>query len=342
MPERTDMTPAESEMLDLLVDLHIDTGKPISSQMLRGRYRIPASTAQIRGILHRLEEKGYLFKPHVSAGRVPSDAGYRHYVDRLGTVGIPGRRMIETIRSRLGREHEDVRDVMIRTSRLIGELTSCVGLMVGVSGPGGDIERLRIVQREGSRGMVVLEMSGGRQRSVDLDFGRRHRPEVIARATQIMNERIAGYPVEEAHERLISYLREVSGIEREIAAAVAAESLYLFSGDYDIEYYFDGMDRSGLNAELYSPRVLTSLVRLMGRKSLILEAFKGRFGRGTVVTIGRENRLGGLEDLTLVTRALPGGVCEGLLGVIGPTRMSYRLVLTLLDGTARELQRPRS
>ncbi|MDD3642786.1 MAG: hypothetical protein PHQ19_04905 [Candidatus Krumholzibacteria bacterium] len=342
MPERIDMTPAESELLDLLVDLHIETGGPVSSRMLRRRYRIPASTAQIRGILHRLEEKGYLYKPHVSAGSVPGDAGFRHYVDGLGDVSAPQRRLAETIRARLGRENEDVRDVMMRTSRLIGELTSCMGLMVGIFGPGGTVERLRIIQHEGSRGLVVLDIRGGRERSVGIDFGRRHRIEIIARAAQIMNERIAGYPVEEAHERLIGYLREGSGAEREIAAAVAAESLYLFSGDCDVEYYFDGMDKSGMNAEFADPRVLTSLVRLMGRKSLILEALKGRFGRGTIVTIGRENRLGGLEELALVTRALPGGACEGLLGVIGPMRMSYRLVLSLLDGTARELQRPRS
>jgi heat-inducible transcriptional repressor len=342
MPERIDISPIESEMLDLLVDLHIETGSPVSSRTLQRRFRIPASTAQIRGILHRLEEKGYLFKPHVSAGRVPSDSGYRHYVDGLGTVGAPGRHLVETIRTRLGRENDDVRDVMMRTSRLIGELTSCMGLMVGVPGPGGTVGRLRIVQREGSRGLVVIEIRDGRDRSVDIDLGRRHRAEIISRAAQIMNERIAGYPLEEAHERLLSFLREGSGSEREIAAAVAAESTYLFSADYNLEYYFDGIDRSSMSTELTDPRVLTPLVRLMGRKNLILEALRGRFGRGTVVTIGRENRLGGLEELTLVTRALPGGACEGLLGVIGPMRMSYRLVLTLLDGTARELQRPRT
>lgn len=341
MAEQIDLNPLESELLGLLVDLHIDSGRPVSSRMLQRRYRIPFSTAQIRGLLHRLEEKGYLFKPHVSAGRVPSEAGYRRYVDTLGSAAMPDRRLVEAIRARLGRDRDDVRDVMMRASRLIGELTSCMGLMVGVSGPGGTIERLRIVQREGTRAIVVIGITGGRERAVEIDLGRRHRSEIITRAAQIMNERIAGYPIEEAHERLTGYLREGSGIEREIAASVAAESLYLFSGDYDVEFYFDALDSSGAGAELADPRVLTSLVRLMGRKSLILEALKGRFGRGTVVTIGRENRLGALEEMALVTRALPGGHCEGLLGVIGPMRMSYRLVLPLLDGTARELQRQR-
>lgn len=341
MPHSSELSATESRMLRDVIDLHIETGKPVSSRMLQRRYRLSISTAQIRGVLHKLEEKGYLFKPHVSAGRVPSDAGYRQYVDGLGAIALPQRRLIDLIRVRLGRDLADVRDVMGRTSRLIGELTSCMGLMAGVFGPGGTVERIGIVQREGTRGMVVLRISGGCERAVDIDLGRRHRPEIIARAGQIMSERLQGCPVEEAGERLGAFLREGSGHEREIAEAVAAESHYLFGGGYDIEYYFGAIDARETNPELGNPRVLQSLVRLMGEKSLMLEALKGRFGRGTMVTIGRENRLGELEDFSLVTRAVPGGTCDGLLGVLGPMRMSYRLVISLLDGMAHELRRRR-
>ena len=145
------VTPIESGLLRSVVDLYVETGKPVSSRMLKKRYRLGYSSANIRAILHRLEIRGLLYKPHVSAGRVPSDAGYRLYVDGIGRPGRPARRVIERLRARVSRDTEDIREVMSKTSKLISELTSCVGLMVGVFGPGGRVRRLDLIQKEGHR-----------------------------------------------------------------------------------------------------------------------------------------------------------------------------------------------
>jgi len=339
MKELEGMTPLESRMLIDLVELYIDTGRPVSSKDLKRHLGLEISTAKIRQVLHALEEKGFLFKPHVSAGRIPGDRGYRYYVDSIVPAGRPGGRILEEIRSRVGRDWEDIREVMARTSRLLGELTNCMGLVVGSFGPGGDVERLEMVRLEGERVLVLLRMSDGRTRRVRIGLGRRFRPHIIDRAAQIMNERLAGHPLEEAHARLISCVRDSRGREREIAGAVAAESDYLFGGIYEIEYYFRNVSEIGEAPELEDPAVLRSLVSLMGQKHFMISVMRGRIGMDTVVTIGRENRLDELRGFSVVTTTTPAGNLTGLLGVIGPTRMSYRLVLSLLDGTAAELAR---
>ena len=232
-----DVTSVESGILRSVVDLYVETGKPVSSKMLKKRCRLLSSPANIRAILHRLESRGLLYKPHVSAGRVPSDAGYRLYVDEIGRIGRPARRIIDQLKSRMGHDRGDVREVMTTTSRLISELTSCVGLMVGVFGPGGRVGRLEMIQREGNKALVILRTEDGRERMAEVEMDRRYRPRIVDRGVQIINERIAGCPLDDAAARLSGCERELTGTDREIAGVVAGESDYLFGGTYDLEYY---------------------------------------------------------------------------------------------------------
>jgi len=337
MMARNDVTAVESGMLRSVVELYVETGKPVSSKILKKRYRLQSSSANIRAMLNRLESRGLLYKPHVSSGRVPSDAGYRLYVDEIGRIGHPARHVMDTLKTRMGRDRGDIREVMTTTSRLISELTNCVGLMVGVFGPGGKVGRLDMIRHEGSRALVILRTEDGRERMAEVELDRRYDQRTVDRAVQIINERIAGCPLDEASDRLAVCARELTGTERDIAGAVAGESDYLFGGTYDLEYYLGKTSTAEDIPEMRDPRILRSLVTLMGEKSLMLRVMKNRFGRGVMVTIGAENEIEELKDFSVVTRAIPAGRCEGLLGVLGPTRMSYRSVMALLDGIAREL-----
>ena len=202
-----DVTSVESGMLHSVVDLYVKARKPVSSRMLKKRYRLQSSSANIRAILNRLESRGLIYKPHVSAGRVPSDAGYRLYVDGIGRIGRPERRVIEQLKSRMGRNRGDIRRIMATTSRLISELTNCVGLMVGVFGPGGRVGRLEMIQREGNRALVILRTEDNRERMVEVEMDRRYRPRVIDRAVQIINERIEGCSLDEVPARLAGCAR---------------------------------------------------------------------------------------------------------------------------------------
>ncbi len=332
------LTSLESEMLHGVVDLYIDTGCPVSSRTLKARCRLDISTANIRKILFNLEMLGYLSKPHVSAGRVPTDKGYRRYVDSLGTPDPLNRRMIEAIRKRVGREWDDVREIMMKTSRLLGDLTSYMGLFMGVYQACSILERLRIVQTEGNRGLVVLSLRPWKERHVYIDFPKRYLPYVMDRAVQIINERVAGLPVDVASKSLAEYLKTGSGAEKEIAQAVAAEAEYLFNRDYNFDYYFSGGDKHVADAGFNSLSVLRNLVRIMGEKSLILQVLKNRFDHDLTVTIGGENEIEEMEAFSVVTRRFSTDKYDGLVGILGPTRMSYGLVVSLLNRMAEELQ----
>lgn len=320
-----------------MIDLFVETGEPVSSRMLKARFRLGDSTANIRKTLHRLEDLGYLYKPHISAGRIPTDKGYRLYVDEIGAVTPLNRRLAERIRRKVGQDLSDVRDVMAITSQLLGELTDYMGLTMGIVHTRSVIERLEIVQIVPRGGLIVLELVPDMVRKVYVEFSKEYPSYIIERAVRMINERIAGHPLEKVPERLESLMREAPGTEREIAEAVSREAEYLFDWPFDFRYYYRGMEKRFESQEIGNPRMLHNLVRLMGERSIMLGVLRNRLETDVSVTIGRENRVRELEDFAVVTRRFRTPDCDGLLGILGPTRMSYRLVLALLDRTAEEL-----
>jgi heat-inducible transcriptional repressor len=338
MVERNLISIDEIRILRDVIDLFVETGEPVSSRMIKSRYRLAESTAHIRNVLHRLEELGFLYKPHVSAGRVPSDGGYRLYVDELGAVSALERPLAERVRRRIGQEWSDFRDVMAITSQLLSELTSYMGLSMGIMHSRSVVERFEIAQIEARGGLVVLTLLPGMVRKVYVEFSKDYPAHIVDRAVQTINERIAGYPLDRAPERLEAFLREAAGTEREIAEAVSKEAEYLFNWPYDFKYHYRRTERLIDNQEFSNPKILGNLVRLMGERSIMLGVLKNRLVSDVSVTIGKENRMRELEDFAIVTRKFRTAECDGLLGVLGPTRMSYRLVFALLDRTAEELQ----
>ncbi|UCF04453.1 MAG: heat-inducible transcription repressor HrcA [bacterium] len=334
-----DLTEYESELLKDLVSLYIREGKPVSSKALKGSFELDTSTANIRKMLHRLEEKGYLYKPHISAGRIPSDLAYRYYVNDIKSVKALDIELVEAIRRRIGQDWDDIRDVMTQTSKLLGELTNYMGLIMGIFSTSVIIERLRIIQLEGTAGLVVLTLFPGVDKHVHIDFSKRYSPYILDRAEQMINERITGHTLEEATPRLKAFVRESIGLEREIVETINAEADTLFEWPYDLKYYFKGSNEQIELFELNNLRILQRLVRLMGEEGLMRQVLQRRMDHDFLITIGRENEVEELEDFSIITHRFTTGTCAGLLGILGPMRMSYNLVLSLLDRMAEELHR---
>ena len=327
-----DITSSEIKMLNYIVDLYIRAGKPVSSRTIKRHYRLGDSTANIRKILHTLEQRGLLFKPHISAGRVPTDLGYRTYVDNIRTASRLNRLTVDTIRLRIGQDWSDVKDLMGRTSQLLSEMTNYMGLIMGLFVSSSVVDKLRIVQLDGRRGLILLSLSPDQERRIYVEMPKRYPPRVVERAVQVINERIAGYSLEKAPERLAGFLRE-------IAEVVSREADYLFDWPFNLSYCYMGLENPADQPELSNPRILRNLVKIMGERHFMLNAMKRNLGDEVSITIGSENELRELNDFSLVTRKFHMSEYDGLLGILGPTRMHYSRVLSLLVKMAEELQR---
>jgi len=338
MTSRVEREKRKTRMLDYVIDLYIKTGRPVSSGKLKKAYGIENSPASIRMTLHELEEEGYLCKPHVSAGRVPTDRGYRLYVDSMEISDTVGRDIIERINNRIGKDISDLRDIMLSTSRLLGELTDYMGLMMGIFRSYGFVTGLEIIQKQGRKGLIVLRLSSGIEKTIYIEFPKRYRRHILERANLIINERIMECPLDEAVRRLEKFARQSCGIEREITDCLITKAANLFNWPFEMKYYISSDNIHQIVPEFNNPVILRKLISVMGQRELMLKLLRERVEKDLAVTIGNENEIAGLNDFSIITHRVGRDRCQGLLGVLGPKRMSYKLVLPLLHRMVQRLE----
>ncbi|MCD6379915.1 hypothetical protein J7M07_05660, partial [bacterium] len=259
-------------------------------------------------------------------------------VDSIKEGELLGKHIIEEIRDGIGRDFGDLRDIMLRTSKLLGELTNYMGLMMGIFHSYGFIIRLEIVQNEGTRGLVILKLSSGMKRSAYVEFPKHYPSYVLSEANRLINDRVSECPLEEAVERLKDFIKESVGLEREITECVTMKSDNLFDWPYDLKYYIGDMNLPRYIPEFKDPLVLQDLVTIMGQRELMLNIMKKRMRQNFTITIGSENQTLELNKFSVVTRSFGKENNKGLLGIVGPTRMSYKLVFPILNRMAEELE----
>ncbi len=333
-------------VLRAIVEDYVSTSEPVGSRALLERHRLGVSAATVRNDMSILEEEGLIHAPHTSAGRVPTDAGYRLFVDRLSEVkplSRPERQAIETFLS----EAVDLDDVVDRTVHLLATLTRAVAVMQYPSLTRSTVRHIEIVALGGTRAMVVLILTSGRveQRVIDLGIGvdgetgesllalMRSRinsvtvnttlPEAARRLDALPGEFGAvGTAAHEGVRRVVRSLDEALGQEREERVVLAGTAnLARLPGDFPTSI--------GPVLEALEEHVV--LLKLMHTVD-----GSARGGDAIAVTIGRENPHEGLVGTSVVSTGYGRGteVMAGL-GVLGPTRMDYPSTMAAVRAVAR-------
>lgn len=323
-------------ILQAVIDLHVRDGVPVSSQAVR-ESGVALSSATIRDVMARLEERGYLMKPHTSAGRVPTDRGYRAYVDRMEEritfFGEFARRLRDEIRE----QNMDVRSIMAAASRALGSLSRNFAVVYGSVVQESRVKRVQLVDLEGSRLLAVVHLSPEHERTTVIRFERKYSPEVIARAESRINALVQNRTLSEAKEHLERAVRDNVTDEGIITREVSIRREDIFSGPPSVELYFEEREHALSQPEFSDPRLLQILLRLLHDKELLASILARRLGERTWITIGTEHEEEALRGFSLVTAGYRLGASRGVLGVIGPTRMRYGFIRDLVGSAAREL-----
>jgi heat-inducible transcriptional repressor len=319
------------DILCAVVGTFLRDGHPVGSARLKERLGLPLSTATIRNVMARLEGGGYLAKPHTSAGRVPTDEGYRVYVDQLDDNQAVGEAFVSAFRDEIREQDVGVSAVMACASRILGALSRNFAMVYG------SFVRERLVDLGGSRLLIVVRLSPEFERTSVLKLDRDFVPEVISRAQHWINTTVNGLSLEDAKAALDSAVRDNVTDEGIIAREVAARREDIFSDPPAIELYFENREHLPAEPEMGDPRFLHVLLRILGDKEYLTSLLSERIGEDVRVTIGREHGDEGLHPFSLVTAGYRLGTARGVLGVIGPTRMHYALVRSLVRSAAREL-----
>jgi heat-inducible transcriptional repressor len=286
-----------------------------------------------------LEDRGYLYHPHTSAGRIPTDRAYRAYVDRL--MWRP--ELSQLARDQLARElHRDagvIEGILQKAAQVLGVLTQELGVAVGPSFDQAVLERLELIQVSSERLLMVLVMRGGLARTLFVQVATHLPPGAVASVSLVLNERLSGLALREVRATLRDRLRD-SG-----ASTPATELLNIFIEEADQLFELPGSGERELllgsaqmlaeQPEFHSNEQMRTLLELTERRDVLREALRRRSQPGVTVTIGAENADPRLTAFTIVTASYRRGSLSGVIGVMGPTRMPYQKVVTLVEHTSR-------
>jgi heat-inducible transcriptional repressor len=333
------LTEREEQILEAVIRTYVETAEPAGSRTVARRHALDVSPATIRNAMAALEEKGFLFHPHTSAGRVPTDLAYRYYVDTLmRPVRVPAAEQ-RRLRRELGGEPPGALERLIqRAIQALGLVTGELGVAAAPRLEEAVLEKLELALVSAERVLLVLTLRGGVIRTIYVDLPGLVPAETLAALTMILNERLAGLTLRQIRSSLPERLRD-AGADETTAGLL---NILLESA----EDLLDPVRLSGTELLLGRTSVLAnqpefatgarlrSLIELTEQKELLTDVLASReHDRAPRITIGGEHRDPKLNSLTLITSEYRVRNFSGVLGVIGPTRMPYEKVAAIVEYT---------
>ncbi len=330
--ETKSITRREIQVLQALVKAHIAIGTPIGSRTLRERDSLGVSPATIRSALASLEEKGYVYQPHTSAGRVPTEQGYRFYVaqclseDGLDAGGFALRRELEA-----QLQEGDLQEIMGQLVHIIGDVSKQLGLVLSPRFEQGLFGRLELVHLAENRLLLVVTISQGPVKSLVIEVDSRLSREDLEAMSRLLNERLYGLSMAEIRRTVRERLRPLQGRNPQLLRAVVDEIEALVSNSGD-DLRVSGTSNLCLQPEFGDSLQVAGLVDLAEKKDILADLMSKR--RGVVITIGDEHPLVAMHHCSMVTASYEIDGVLGVIGVIGPTRMPYGSLVALVNYAA--------
>jgi heat-inducible transcriptional repressor len=338
MHTQDQLSERELRVLEAVVQTYIETAEPAGSQTIARKFGLGVSPATIRSTMSELEDKGYLFHPHTSAGRIPTDRAYRVYVDAIMRLSPPSHEQQHTLRAELVGNRSAVEEILRRAAQVLGVLTQELGVAVAPALDHMVMERLELVQVSSDRLLLVFNLRSGVVRTIFVEVPGLLPPTSVQQVAQILNQRLGGLTLQEIRATLPERLRDASGATegRELLNIFLAEGDGLFDLSNDENGVVLGSAQMLADQpEFASNSRMRDLLRLTEGRDLLKQALESRRQRGLSITIGAENPDTRLSDFTLVTSSYEVGALKGVIGVMGPTRMPYDKIIGLVEHTSR-------
>jgi len=319
-------------VLQALVEEYIVSAIPVGSKTLVDRYELGCSPATVRNELSILEETGYVLQPHVSAGRMPTDTGYRSFVDELlekGGTPLAGDDLSASRVSQVG----EVDELMRETSVALTQLTSCLAVVLAPSISLSRVRRIDLLSLSPRRAVFVLITSSGQVVNRSIELATPATPERLAEIERAMNAALDGKrasqirPLRDAIEQGHAADGLVGRIADEILDALA-------EADRDRLYHV-GVPALLAQPEFHDAERARPLIEFLEDGISVLEALSDALGtREITVRIGSENRRAELGNVSIVATNYGTGSADGVIGVIGPTRMNYPRAMAAVRAVA--------
>jgi heat-inducible transcriptional repressor len=345
--QRDELGARKWNILRAIVWDYVETAEPVGSGTLVQRYHLGVGPATIRHEMAEMLEWGYLLQPHTSAGRVPSDVGYRYYVNRIPSTPVPSSEARSRLRA-IQRAADDIELLMEETCRLLARLSEYAAIAATESNDSVTVRQAQLLPVGSNRVLLVLVLSQGHVENRLLEFDRRLSPSDVQRASEHLNLIASGTSLREISRRGVAARARVAPTDESEGLSPAA--LVLFdAATRELRSVARRLSHrktlhGGIVNLLAQPeferdvRALHEVLSLLDDEARLNEILESLGPSDAAIVIGSESGSGPMAGCSLVASRFYAGTAEaGTIGLLGPTRMRYEQAISLVRYTARLL-----
>lgn len=331
------LTDRQLLILQVIVDDFIRSAQPVGSRSLSKKEEISFSSATIRNEMADLEEMGYIEKTHTSSGRVPSEKGYRYYVDHLLSPQVLNQQDISIIQSIFAEKIFEFEKIIQRSAKILSELTNYTSIVLG---PAVSINRLKKIQiiplnKETAVAIFVTDTGHVENRSFSLP------PSIDAsdleKTVNILNDRLEGVSLEDLNDKIykeVAFLLRQHIQNYDLMLHTIGESFRMPTNE---KLFFGGKTNMLSQPEFHDIAKIRSLLTMIDQEEWIYNLIR-KNSTGINVKIGTENKISAMDNCSLITASYTVGVENiGTIAILGPTRMEYSRVISLLQLLSHDL-----
>jgi heat-inducible transcriptional repressor len=330
----------EKKVLACLISYYVKSADPVGSRAIANKFRLGISPATIRNTMQDLEELGLVQQPHTSAGRIPTDAGYRLFVDRLlrqeELTPSEKRAIKDSLHAGVG----GVDAILEQTSRVLAELSEQVGISIAPQLDESVLSRVELIQMAEGKVLVVLAFRSGLARTVLVEVDASVSLAHLDEMSRVLNEKLGGLTMGQLRDTVRERLADSGGNPRLLRLFIDTAS-DIWQNLKAGQLHVDGTQNIIFQPEFANREKLQDFMKLLGKRNDFVDLFLENRDEdsGIVITIGAENKAREIQSCSIVSATYKAGSTTGLIGVIGPTRMPYARLSSLVKYAARQLSK---
>ena len=334
------------KILQAVIKNYLETGEPVGSRTISKYTDLNLSSATIRNEMADLEEMGYIVQPHTSAGRIPSDKGYRLYVDTM-------MQQMDTAMQEKSREVEELKDLLLEKEEKMDQLLKSVAKTLAVntnyasmiSSPSYSGNRLKFIQLsrvDANQLIAVIVLEGNILKNSMISVSEELDDETLLKLNVLLNTHLNGLPIEEINLGLVARLKQQAGIHSDIVGEVIDAVAESIKADEDLEIYTSGANNIFKYPELADQQKASEIISTFEEKQMLTTLVQDTLSKdnntGIQVYIGDETPVSSMKDCSVVTATYElGEGMKGTIGIIGPKRMDYEKVVGTLQTLMKQL-----
>lgn len=331
------LTDRQLLILQVIIEDFIQSAQPVGSRSLSKKEEITFSSATIRNEMSDLEDLGFIEKTHTSSGRVPSEKGYRYYVDHLLSPQVLKKNELRLLRSVYAERIYELEKVVQKSARILSELTNYTAIVLGPKVKDHKLKKIEIVPLNVETAIAIIITDTGHVENKLISLPSNLDINEIEKMVNILNERLTGVPIVDLKNKIykeVALLLKQHIHNYESLVVTLADS---FTTKEPAKLFFGGKTNMLRQPEFHDIEKVHTLLSMIEQEHGFYELIKQN-STGITVKIGRENKNSALEDCSLITATYSVGAEQvGTLAILGPTRMEYSRVISLLSTFSNDL-----